>query len=115
MKICDYFKNFKTKKQLREEIKQLESRLLSQSIKAPRIEVAHREIIPVHCALRVSNNDVLIAPEKAFLNRIACDLMDEIKKYIKYDVWDERDGGKTYTGTLHLVKMEGDENDFKTV
>lgn len=115
MKIYDYFKNFKTKKQLREEIKQLETRLLNQSIKRPKIEVTHREIVPVRCALRVSNNDALIAPEKAFLNRIARNLTDEIEKYIKYDVQVEQSGEKTYTGTLYLVKMEGDENDFKTI
>lgn len=107
MRIYDYFKNFKTKKQLREEIKHLESRLLVQSkVVPPKIEMTHREIVPIRCSLRVSRDDILSVPEKVFLNKLACNFMDGIKPYIKYDVRQEQYGTKTYTGTLCVVKME---------
>lgn len=96
------FKNFKTKKQLREEIKQLETQLNHQHMKRPAFPTTQKRIEILRCST-LRRMDEIEVPDRVFENEIAYNLMEHAKPYIDFQTREEPSGEKVYTGTLHVV------------
>lgn len=103
------FKNFKTKKQLREEIKQLEFKLLTK----PTIGEfpTTQKLIEELRSSTIREQRFLDVPEEVFKNQIANNLVEQIKPFIRYNVKKAEDGAQIFTGIICVVE-EGDKNEI---
>lgn len=93
------FKNFKTKRQLREENERLKSMLMTQ----PPIRVAERNVEAVGVSFHVPMEHSHL-PEEIIKGEIARKMADRIKPLIEYDFSDDENGGKIYTGKLYIAR-----------
>ena len=95
------FKDFKTKKQLRKEIKDLEYRLLRQPFEHSHISYTQNHIETLRCSVEKRYFDDI--PEEALKNQIVNGLVEEIKPFIEYSVEKGENGAQIFTGTIRVV------------
>lgn len=97
------FKNFKTKKQLREEIKQLEAQLIHQHMAKNIFPVTQKTVETIRCSVmrRMWETD---APDGFFENEIVHRLTEQIKPFIDFQTREEPSGERVYTGTLYVLR-----------
>ena len=96
------FKNFKTKKQLREEIKRLEAQLIHQHRERPVFPTTQKRIEILRCSTLRRVNEIEV-PDRVFENEIAYNLTEQAKPYIDFQTSEEPNGEKVYRGTLYVV------------
>lgn len=96
------FKNFKTKKQLKEEIKRLETQLIHQHKAMPTFPTTRKRVEILHCSTLRRANEIEV-PDRVFENEIAYNLMEQAKPYIDFQTSEEPNGEKVYRGTLYVV------------
>lgn len=92
------FKNFQTKKQLKEENIKLKA-LLSCSMRVYDVE---RNIQKVQSSFAVSYHERDI-PEEIIKRQIEKNMIDVIKPFIDYDIKDDGNGGKICCGYLYVA------------
>ncbi|MCI8795316.1 MAG: hypothetical protein HFG89_00460 [Dorea sp.] len=98
------FKNFKTKKQLREENEKLNDMLrMVRFVNARPTIITEKVSEKVKCSVMQSWRDSDV-PEEIFRNEIAHNLMKQIKPYIDFQTREEPSGEKVYTGTLYVLR-----------
>lgn len=98
------FKNFKTKKQLREENEKLNDMLrMVRFVNARPTIITEKVSEKVKCSVMQSWRDSDV-PEEIFRNEIAHNLMKQIKAYIDFQTREEPSGEKVYTGTLYVLR-----------
>lgn len=98
------FKNFKTKKQLREENEKLNDMLrMVRFIDTRPTIISEKVSEKIKCSVmqRWSESDV---PEEIFRNEITHNLMKQIKPYIDFQIRKEPSGERIYTGTLYVLR-----------
>lgn len=93
------FKNFKTKRQLREENERLKAMLM---IPQP-VRVVERKVEAVRFSFAVPMEHSHL-PEEIIKGEIARKMADCIKPLIEYDFSDGENGGKIYTGKLYIAR-----------
>lgn len=96
------FKNFKTKKQLREEIKQLEAQLIHQHRERPVFPTTQKRVEILRCSSLRGMGETEV-PDRFFENEIAYNLMEQAKPYIDFQTSEEPNGEKVYRGTLYVA------------
>lgn len=95
------FKNYRTKKQLREENERLKT-LLSVS---PQIHTVERNVrkVQASCAVPYDQRDV---PEDVIKNQIARNMIEFLQPLIEYDFTDDKHGGKIHYGNLYVASKK---------
>ena len=93
------FKNFQTKRQLREENAKLKEQIEWITSRPPTIQCERRTVRKI----KASHLAECQEPEECVKDEIAYEILKEIKPYIDYKVFDNGNGEKTYTGTLEIV------------
>lgn len=93
------FKNFKTKKQLREELEIIQMELMRKNSEPLRI--VKRNVQKVSVKLNVPFEDRNM-PEKYIKAEIARGILEQIQPLIEYDFEDDGRGGKNYWGSLYV-------------
>lgn len=98
------FKNFKTKKQLREENEKLNNALRMVRFANTRPTIITVKVSEkVKCSVMRSWRDSDV-PEEIFKNEIAHELTKQIKPFIDFQTREEPSGEKIYTGTLYVLR-----------
>lgn len=98
------FKNFKTKKQLREENEKLNDMLRMVRFVNTRPTIISEKISEkVKCSM-IQNLGELDVPREIFEKEIIYNLMEQIKPYIDFQTREEPSGEKVYTGTLYVLR-----------
>lgn len=94
-----FFKNFRTKRQLREEIAELKGMLYSQR---PQIQTVEREIQKVSSDVVFDNN----VPVEHVKEQIAHGMIEFLKPFIKWDIEDDKANPfkKRIRGNIYLAK-----------
>lgn len=98
------FKNFKTKRQLREEIKRLKA---IQNIPQP-IRIVEREVQKVSSCIELFGFALEMQTED-IKRQIAYDLATELEPFIEWDIEDnsdERRRGKIVRGNIYLAERK---------
>lgn len=96
------FKNFQTKKQLKEENIKLKA-LLSCPV---RVYAVERNIQKVQSSFAVSYHERNI-PEEFIKRQIKKRMIDVLKPFINYDIKDDGNGGKIFYGYLYVADKKG--------
>lgn len=96
------FKNFKTKKQLREEIKQLEAQLIHQHRERPAFPTTQKRVEILRCST-IKQIEEAEVPDEFFENEIIYNMMKQIKSFIDFQTSEEPNGEKVYRGTLYVA------------
>lgn len=98
------FKNFKTKKQLREENEKLNDMLRMVRFVNTRPTIISEKISEkVKCSM-IQNLGELDVPIEIFEKEIIYNLMEQIKPYIDFQIRKEPSGERVYTGTLYVLR-----------
>lgn len=98
------FKNFRTKKQLREENEKLNDMLRMVRFVNTRPAIVSEKISEkVKCSM-IQNTGELNVPREIFEKEIICNLMEQAKPYIDFQIRKEPSGEKVYTGTLYVLR-----------
>lgn len=88
------FKNFKTKRELREE-----NAMLRAALHQPvQIHTVERNVQKVACTFTVPYGKDI--PEEIIKGQIAINMVDCLKPFIEYDFFDDEMGSKIYEGSL---------------
>ncbi len=95
------FKNFKTKKQLKEENIRLRAMM---SIPTP-IHTVERNIEKVQSSFLVPYEERNM-PEEFIKRRIAENMIEYLRPLIEYDFTDDENGGKIYKGKLFVASKK---------
>lgn len=93
------FKNFKTKRELREENEKLKLRLSSIP---PQIYHTQRDAKQVRASISISCEELKYIPDEYIKRQIAHNMMTEIEPLISYDFYDDDYGNKVYTGIIYV-------------
>lgn len=99
-----FFKNFQTKKQLREENERLKAIL---NIPQP-IRIVEREVQKISSCIELSNFALAI-PTEDIKKQIAHNLATELEPFIEWDIEDNSDEirrGKIVRGNVYLAKRK---------
>lgn len=98
------FKNFKTKKQLREEIEKLNDMLRMTRFVNTRPSIISQKVSEeVKCSVMQSWRDSEVSAE-IFKNEIVHNLMEQIKPFIDFQERVEPRGEKVYTGVIYVLR-----------
>lgn len=98
------FKNFKTKKQLREENEKLNNMLrMVRFVNTRPTIISEKASEKVKCSV-MQEQRYLDVPEEIFKNEIVHKLTEQIKPFIDFQTREESSGEKTYTGTLYVLR-----------
>lgn len=98
------FKNFKTKKQLREENEKLNNMLrMARFVNTRPTIITEKVQEKLKCSVMQSWIDSDI-PEEIFKNEIVRKLTEQIKPFIDFQTREEASGEKVYTGTLYVLR-----------
>lgn len=92
------FKNFQTKRQLREE----NARLKAMVCTPPQINTVERNVQKVQSSFAVPHSERDI-PEEIIKNEIVRNMIEFLKPLIEFDFTDDGNGGKTYRGYLYIA------------
>ena len=95
------FKNYRTKKQLREENERLKAMLSVPT----QIHTVERNVQKVQSSFVVpcSQRDI---PEEVIKNQIARNMIEFLQPLIEYDFTDDKHGGKNYYGNLYAASKK---------
>lgn len=100
----NFFKNFKTKKQLREEIKRLEFMPHRQEP----IHFVEREVQKVSSCMEISGYEIE-APIEVIKKQILHKMADGLEPFVEWDIEDGSDRnhyGKIIKGNVYLAKRK---------
>lgn len=92
------FKNFKTKRELREENARLRA-ILETPLQ---IRTVERNVQKVQSSFTVPYEERDI-PEEIVKSKIASNMVENLKPFIEYDFFNDKRGGKIYKGSLYLA------------
>lgn len=95
------FKNYRTKKQLREENERLKAMLYV----SPQIHTVERNVQKVQSSFVVPY-DKRDIPEDIIKNQIARNMIEFLQPLIEYDFADDKNGGKIYYGNLYVTNKK---------
>lgn len=95
------FKNFKTKRQLREEVAELKGMLYTHR---PQVYIGEREVQKVSSNITFDSN----APIELVKEQIACELVEFLKPLIEWDIEDDKTNPfkKRMCGSIYLEKKK---------
>ena len=95
------FKDYRTKKQLREENERLKVMLSVPT----QIHTVERNVQKVQSSFVVpcSQRDI---PEEVIKNQIARNMIEFLQPLIEYDFTDDKHGGKNYYGNLYVASKK---------
>lgn len=99
-----FFKNFQTKRQLREENERLKSILL----RPQPIHFVEREVQKIFSCMEL-NNLALEIPMEIVKKRILHNIADELEPFVEWDIEDNSDKnyyGKIVKGNVYLAKRK---------
>lgn len=98
------FKNFKTKKQLREENEKLNNMLRMVRFVNTRPTIITEKVQEkLKCSVMQGWRDSEV-PEEIFKNEIVHKLEEQVKPFIDFQTREEPSGEKVYTGTLYVLR-----------
>ena len=95
------FKNFKTKKQLREENERLKA-TLSVPLQIHTVE-RNVQKVKSYFVVPYDQRDI---PEDIIKERIVINMVEFLKPLIEYDFADDKNGGKIYYGNLYIANKK---------
>lgn len=98
------FKNFKTKKQLREENEKLNDMLRMVRFANTRPTIITEKVSEKVKRHMIQNLGELDVPREIFEKEIIYNLMEQIKPYIDFQIRKEPSGERIYTGTLYVLR-----------
>lgn len=99
-----FFKNFKTKRQLREEIKRLEFMLH----KPQTINFVEREVRKISSCMELSRFEIEV-PIEVIKKQILHNFAEELEPFVEWDIEDSSDKnhyGKIIRANVYLVKRK---------
>lgn len=100
----NFFKNFKTKRQLREEIKRLEFLLH----RPEPIHFIEREVQRISSCMEISGYEIEV-PTEVIKKRILHKMADELEPFVEWDIEDGLDKnhyGKIIRANVYLAKRK---------
>lgn len=103
------FKNFVTKKKLKEENERLK-RMITISTRICDVEKNEKEVKKVSSSFTVPNGENI--PEEVVKHQIAKNMIQFLQPLIFYDFSDNIYGGKTYYGSLYVANENNKPNNF---